>query len=317
MESSRVCRGPSAMGVKAKAANTQQLGSRCPRTPRLKTPTVTTAFQPPEATIAAGLLPTAPVLLLLAPWSPLPGSGSCYRMWAAPQGSHVWAVQPEGANPPRRPSLPLPFPLGTFWARPGGRYLRRQRPRGQGPSQAASESKHGAAWRSEKDNGQYSSLNSSSCGFRTGRRSDSATGGSGWGGGARRLSSASGRGAWPGSSFCQESAEGWASDGLVSPPALRWFLFLHRFLAPASEVTLESAACWVVPVPSVWAHHLISMWYYLPLIKVLCTPTGEAGWVPVSCFALKLWTCFAGVFVCLLGGASPLAKDQSVFTFGH
>lgn len=43
-----------------------------------------------------------------------------------------------------------PRPQGKAWARRRGRYLRRQGSRGQSPSQAASESKHGAAWSAEK-----------------------------------------------------------------------------------------------------------------------------------------------------------------------
>lgn len=73
------------------------------------------------------------------------------------------------ALPPQTPTPSAPLPQETFWASPGGQYLRRHRWSGQGPSQAPSEGKHDAASSAEKGNGRHSSLNSSSCVFLTGR----------------------------------------------------------------------------------------------------------------------------------------------------
>ena len=57
----------------------------------------------------------------------------------APAG---WA-HARGRALPQTPAPPLP--QSAAWARPRRRYLRRERPRGQNPGQAASEAEHGAA----------------------------------------------------------------------------------------------------------------------------------------------------------------------------
>lgn len=73
--------------------------------------------------------------------------------WTHARGSRVWAHE-LGRRMRTRPrascSRRSPRPQGKAWARRRGRYLRRQGSRGQSPSQAASESKHGAAWSAEK-----------------------------------------------------------------------------------------------------------------------------------------------------------------------
>lgn len=142
------------------------------------------------------------------------------------------------ALPPQTPAPPALLAQETFWARPGGRYLRRHRCSGQGPSQAPSEGKHGAVSSAEKGSGRHSSLNSSFCVVLTGREQRlhycgrPALGGSApppereEGGAGRPVSRAS-------SARRASEAFGVSSDPLR--------LFSKTFFSSASEVILELA----------------------------------------------------------------------------
>ena len=146
-------------------------------------------------------------------------------------------------GPRSTPQTPPPaalLPQETFWARPGGRYLRRHRWSGQGPSQAPSEGKHGAASSAEKGRGRHSSLNSSSWVVLTGgeqrphyRRRPAL----GWSAPPPELEAGG-----AGRASCRASSARRASEAFgASSDPLR--LFSKTFFSSASEVMLESAEC--------------------------------------------------------------------------